>query len=176
MAQLIMRWKHDGTPAEPILPPEGVAVRTLPELENGRALWLDIVQYMGRNPAVLDEDYFRRAMLSRPYFREELCYILTVEGAPAATITVICDPETKAGLIHMVACKPDFRGRGLGHLLSDVAIAALKREGMKTAHLTTDDWRIPAIKTYLKVGFRPDLETEADFRERWENINREIGR
>lgn len=175
MAQLIMRWKHDGTPAKPVRLPEGVEVKTLPELENGRAAWLDIVQHMWQNPVTLQEDYFDKVMLSRPCFREELCHILTVDGIPAATITVICDPETRAGLIHMVSCKPEFRGRGLGHLLNDIASAALKREAMETAHLTTDDWRIPAIKTYLKAGFYPDLEKEADFKERWEKIYQEIG-
>ena len=175
MAQLIMRWKSDGTPAKPVQPSAGVAVRTLPELENGRAVWLDIVQHMWRNSVTLQEDYFEKAMLSQPCFREDLCHILTVDGIPAATITVICNPETKAGLIHMVACKPEFRGRGLGHLLNDVASAVLKRESMETARLTTDDWRIPAIKTYLKAGFHPDLETEADFKDRWDKIYQEIG-
>ena len=74
----------------------------------------------------------------------------------------------------MVACKPEFRGRRLGHLLNDIALYTLKKEGMETAHLTTDDWRIPAIKTYLKAGFTPDLESEPDFRERWDKIHSAI--
>ena len=70
----------------------------------------------------------------------------------------------------MVACKPDFRGMGIGHILNNIAVNVLKTKGMKTAYLTTDDWRLPAIKTYLKAGFTPDLTTEPDFKERWNKI------
>jgi mycothiol synthase len=76
----------------------------------------------------------------------------------------------------MVACKPDFRGRGLGHLLNDLALYTLKTRRMQTAWLTTDDWRLPAIRTYLKAGFRPDLDTEPDFSPRWKAIFEIIGK
>ena len=69
----------------------------------------------------------------------------------------------------MVACREDSRGKGYGTLLNKVAEYSLKKEGMQTAFLTTDDWRIPAIKNYLRAGFIPDLSTD-DFKERWEKI------
>ena len=175
MAQLIMRWKNDHTPAKPLVLPAGVTVKTFPELENATGHWLDIVQYMWQEIRELPDDYFQRAM-DRPFFQESQCHFLLVDGIPAATITVICNPETKEGYIHMVSSKPEFRGRGLGHLLNDVATQILKREGMETAYLTTDDWRIPAIKSYLKADFYPDLETEPDFKERWKKIYQEIGK
>ena len=50
------------------------------------------------------------------------------------------------------------------------AKAPVLPEGMETARLRTDDWRIPAIKTYLKIGFEPDLTSEPDYKERWEKI------
>ena len=40
---------------------------------------------------------------------------------------------------------------------------------MQTAQLKTDDFRLPAIKTYLNIGFKPDLSTD-DYKERWEKI------
>jgi mycothiol synthase len=69
----------------------------------------------------------------------------------------------------MVACREDSRGKGYGTLLNKVAEYSLKKEGMQTAFLTTDDWRIPAIKSYICAGFIPDLSTE-DFKARWEKI------
>ena len=54
--------------------------------------------------------------------------------------------------------------------MSDIAVWAFKTQGMKTARLRTDDWRIPAIKTYLKAGFTPDITSEPDYKERWEKI------
>ena len=44
---------------------------------------------------------------------------------------------------------------------------------MKTAHLTTDDWRLPAIKTYLNVGFKPDVSDD-EFKARWEKVFEQI--
>ena len=74
----------------------------------------------------------------------------------------------------MVACAESARGRGYGTLLMQIASYVLKTEGMERARLTTDDWRIPAIKSYLRIGFTPDLSTE-DFKARWEKIYEQIG-
>ena len=175
MEQLIMRWKNDGSEAIAPVFPEGVSLVTYTNLPNAMAEWLDIVRFMGQEEApARDEAYYREAM-DYKWYSEDKCFFLTVGGKPAATITVICDKDKRDGYIHMVACKPHFRGKGLGHLLNSVALYTLKTEGMETASLTTDDWRIPAIKTYLKAGFYADLETHPDFPERWEKIMAIIG-
>ena len=75
----------------------------------------------------------------------------------------------------MVACKESARGKGYGTLLNNVALNVLKAEKMQTAYLTTDDWRIPAIKSYLRAEFMPDLSND-DFKERWKKIYEIIGR
>ena len=75
----------------------------------------------------------------------------------------------------MVACREESRGKGYGVLLSRWALITLKKEGMETAYLTTDDWRIPAIKSYLGIGFVPDTSTK-DVAERWDKIKKQIGR
>ena len=173
MAQLIMRWKNDGTERTPINFPEKVELKTFPQIPDALNEWLDIMSHMEQGePQNLHNipDYYKNTMLSYANYKEDMCYFLTVDGVPAASITVICDYDKKDGYIHMVACKPGFRGMGLGHLLNDVALDVLKREGMQTAYLTTDDWRIPAIKTYLKADFYPDTESEPDFKERWEKV------
>lgn len=174
MEQLIMRWKNDNTTLKPFALPDGVELKTISDFENGVKVWLDIIKYMARDVKELSYEYYEKTMPAYENFREDLCHILMVDGAPAATITVICDPIKKEGYIHMVACKPEFRGRGLGNLLNDIALSTLKKEKMQAAYLTTDDWRIPAIKTYLKVGFYPDTESEPDFKERWDEIYKVI--
>ena len=175
MAQLIMHWKNDGADAVAPVLPEGITVKTFPEMPDAVNVWLDIVRFMSQaESAPAGEDYYDRLMRNWPHYDENMCYFLTVDGVPAATIAVVCNYPEKKGYIHMVACKPEFRGRRLGHLLNDIALYTLKKEGMETAHLTTDDWRIPAIKTYLKAGFTPDLESEPDFRERWDKIHSAI--
>ena len=176
MAQLIMNWENDSVEAKEPALPAGVEVKILPKLENALAAWQDIVRYLDENGQLdTSGEYYKIAMLDYPNYEDELCYFLLVQGEPAATLTVICDYEKKQGYIHMVACKPEFRGRGLGRLLNEIAVYTLKEKKMKTAYLTTDDWRIPAIKSYLRAGFFPDLETEADFKERWEKIYTNLG-
>ena len=176
MAQLIMNWENDNVEAKEPALPAGIEVKIFPKLENALAAWQDIVRYLDENGQLdTSGEYYKIAMLDYPNYEDELCYFLLVQGEPAATLTVICDYEKKQGYIHMVACKPEFRGRGLGRLLNEIAVYTLKEKKMNTAYLTTDDWRIPAIKSYLRAGFFPDLETEADFKERWEKIYTSLG-
>ena len=173
MPQLVMHWKNDGVPAELPVFLEGLSMCTLPELEDGVEKWLDIVQY-GLSDERKDFSYYKAAMLDVPWYEEEKCYFITYRGEAVATITVICDQDTKKGNVHMVACDPKCRGMGIGNLMVDIAVHTLKAAGMQTASLLTDDFRIPAIKTYLKGGFQPDLSTE-DFVQRWDAIYRKLG-
>ena len=161
--QLVMRWTDDGAEAVEVALPDGWQVKRLPELEDGVEHWLDIVQY-GLSGKREDAAYYRSTMLEHPGYRESDCLFVLVNGVPAGTVTVI--DEGGKGYIHMVACRKDYRGRGVGTLMNRLAVGELKRRGLKTATLTTDDWRVPAIRGYLRSGFVPDENTE-DFRERW---------
>jgi ribosomal protein S18 acetylase RimI-like enzyme len=168
-----MHWVNDGAEAEFALP-ENTELLTAKQIDDGVRVWADIVRYMEKDGVTeFPEGYTRfyeSVMQSEENYREELCFFLSVRGAPAATFTVICNKDTGEGYLHMVASKPEFRGLGLGNLMSRIAVSVLKKEGMRNAYLTTDDWRIPAIKTYLKAGFSPDLTSEEDFPSRWEKI------
>lgn len=169
MEQLKMFWKNDGLPAKVPVCPEGVGIISLPDMENGVEHWLDIMQY-GLSAKRENYDYYKDVMFGHPGYKESDCFFITVSGDPAASVAVICDGEKQGeGYIHMVACKEEYRGRGLSHVMNDLCLYELKRRNQKTAYLTTDDWRIPAIKGYLKMGFMPDLSTE-DFKARWEAI------
>lgn len=173
MAQLLMRWTNDGTPAKFPELPENMTVERINERENGVDEWLDIVQYdLAEEPAT--HAFYKKLMTDFPGYEEDKCYIFCLDGEPVATTCVICNKETKEGYIHMVGSKPEIRGRGIGRLMNDFSIAVIKSEGMETAHLTTDDWRIPAIKSYLRLGFVPDESTD-DYKERWAKIREIIG-
>ena len=171
MAQLKMYWKNDGVEAKKPILPEGMELVCFSKLPNAEKEWLDIMSYGSLLPDERDPkvNYYLDCM-NLPYYSEDLCFFIKVGGKCAASITAVCNPETREGLVHMVGSKPEFRGLGLGNLMSDIALWAFKTEGMETARLRTDDWRIPAIKTYLKIGFEPDLTSEPDYKERWEKI------
>lgn len=172
MQQLIMRWTNDGTPA--VMPeiPDGMSIRAFPDVPNAVEEWLDIVQ-CGLSEKRETADFYRKYMAECPGYRDDKCFFVFVDGRPAASFTVICNEETREGYLHMVACKEAYRGRGIGTRMNEYVLYVLKREGMTHAHLTTDDFRIPAIKSYLRAGFVPDESTD-DFRRRWEAIREKL--
>jgi mycothiol synthase len=45
--------------------------------------------------------------------------------------------------------------------------------GYREIYLQTDDWRLPAIKTYLNLGYVP-LLCEPDMEERWRLVCRNL--
>ena len=173
MEQLKMYWENDGTPAQSPVIPEAFSLVTMPELDDGVEQWLDIMQY-GLSEKREDASYYKICMLDLPNYEEDKCFFIMYGGKAIATLTVVCDPETKDGLIHMVGSLPESRGKGVGNMLVAVADYVLKTEGMQTARLKTDDFRVPAIKTYLKIGFKPDLSTE-EYVQRWDAICRTNG-
>ncbi len=173
MEQLIMRWKNDGKEEPSLQIPKNCRIVDFTKLDGAIDKWLDIVQY-GLSDVKKDKEFYHQAMTLYPYYEANKCFFLLENEKAVATITVICNYEKKEGYIHMVACREESRGKGYGTLLSRWASIILKKESMETAYLTTDDWRIPAIKSYLSVGFVPDTSTE-EFRERWNKVNEQIG-
>jgi len=73
------------------------------------------------------------------------------------------------GGLGWVLSRPEYRGKGLGWLASASVMRYLKNAGYKKASLLTDDWRLPALKLYLRMGWRPWL-VEDDMPGRWKDI------
>ncbi|MEZ4729404.1 MAG: GNAT family N-acetyltransferase [Caldilineaceae bacterium] len=73
------------------------------------------------------------------------------------------------GELGWVAAHPDHTGQGLGQVVCAAVTARLLRSGYTNIYLNTDDERLPAIKTYLNLGYRPVVIT-ADMSARWEAI------
>ena len=151
---------------------EGLECRTFTGSDNDIEAWLDIVQY-GLTEKREDKAFFRECMYSHGELEYDKFFIVECGGVPAATLAVICDYEKKQGYIHMVGCKPEFRGLGIGNKLALLAVITFISAGMESAYLTTDDFRIPAVKSYLKAGFVPDIINE-EHKERWEKILKKI--
>lgn len=68
--------------------------------------------------------------------------------------------------LHMVAMHPVGTGRGLMKHLIREAVVCARKNGYKTMNLTTDDFRLPAIREYLQAGFRP-LADDEEMKARW---------
>lgn len=73
------------------------------------------------------------------------------------------------GELGWVAGHPDHGRRGLGVAVCAAVIRRYAEAGYSRVYLRTDDFRLPAIKSYLKLGFVPFLHDE-DMRDRWRAV------
>lgn len=76
--------------------------------------------------------------------------------------------------IGWVAVHPTFQGRGIGKLITGAAVAKAQELGPRPIYLLTDDFRVPALCSYLKLGFAPD-GSHGSYAERWEEIFARLG-
>lgn len=144
--------------------------------------WLDICRHglLPEEPPPSGEyrDWFRSTVLDyadlRPF--EDVIFVKDPEGRRVATICAVKHGEEQ-GYIHMVAAHPDCRGRGIGHAMLAYALELLEARGCTYAILTTDDFRLPAVKGYLDAGFLPVLwaDDESDMRGRWDAVIAALG-
>jgi mycothiol synthase len=73
------------------------------------------------------------------------------------------------GELGWVAGSPDHAGKKLGRVVCAAATARFLRAGYRRIYLKTDDWRLPAIVTYLRLGYVPLLYAP-DMAERWRAV------
>ena len=84
-------------------------------------------------------------------------YLVERGGEVVATASYQLKDETPAaGWVHWVGVHPGARGLGLGEALVHAVLARSALAGHAHVLLTTDDFRLPAIRTYLRLGFAPD--------------------
>jgi len=114
---------------------------------------------------------FDRMMARDPAFRSDRIFFACYGDEPVGTTSAWHVPATMpdAGVIHWVAVLPGHTGRKLGYWLALAALHKMVAEGRSCACLNTDDFRLPAIKTYLNLGFQPLLVHENQ-RERWRKV------
>ncbi|MBR3754430.1 MAG: GNAT family N-acetyltransferase [Clostridia bacterium] len=101
-------------------------------------------------------------------------FIESPDGVKVATFTVVPNMwSTGMGYIHMVACKTEYRGLGLGKFMADFSLKKLTEIGKEKIFLLTGDARLPALATYIKAGFLPVNyidEEGKDMVDRWQKI------
>ena len=79
----------------------------------------------------------------------------------------------QAGNFGWLAANPRHSGKGLGLAVSAAVTDRLVRGGYKRIYLETHDFRLPAIKIYLSMGWVPLLYCE-EMPARWERICQKI--
>jgi mycothiol synthase len=95
-------------------------------------------------------------------------FFATFRGEPVAT----AHAEMRDGgcsELSWVAVLPEHRGRNLAYPLCRAVLAYAQSAGHPYVILKTQDFRISAIKTYLRLGFEPKME-DPTHRQRWSEL------
>ena len=87
-------------------------------------------------------------------------------AASAAAESTDFAETPELGVLGWVMAHPRFNGQHLGRAVSIAAMRRLHQAGYRKFSLLTDDFRLAAVSTYLKLGWQPWLYAD-DMEERW---------
>ncbi len=152
--------------------PAGYRLRTY--LEGDDLHWARIISdsFGGRERTVQDT---RDQITERDVFLPNGFYFATYRGIPVGTACAWQQSvdEKDVGYVHMVGVVAAHTGHKLGKWVSLAVLHYFRDNGFKCAMLDTDDFRIPAVKTYLNLGFIP-VYVEEGQSERWQNLFKKL--
>lgn len=152
--------------------PRGYSVRTFQP--GDEAAWCRLV-----NESIGGEytaETMREGLLSEPWFDRHDLLFAQKDGITVGTACAQHERIAREGigLVHMLAVDPSHRGLGLGHALLAAILRRLRDLGCRAAALSTDDFRLPAIRLYLALGFRPNA-THESHAGRWREVFGRLG-
>ncbi len=136
--------------------------------------WANIItdSFGGKARTVQDTE---NEITTRNVFVPDGLFFVTHNDIPVGTATAWRQSvdETDIGYVHMVGVLNEHTGRKLGKWVSLAVLYYFKDNGFFCSMLDTDDFRLPAIKTYLNLGFVPVFVDKTQ-PERWDKILREM--
>ena len=137
--------------------------------------WARIISdsFGGRERTAQDTE---NEITGRDVFVSDGLYFATHQGVPVGTACAWRQSvdEKDVGYVHMVGVVAEHTGHKLGQWVSLAVLCYFRDNNFKCSILDTDDFRIPAIKTYLNLGFIP-VYVEEGQPERWRNIFEKLG-
>ncbi len=128
-----------------------------------------------------DEAACRESLLmDTPQFAPEDLFFVERDGEVVGTTCAHRKhaPGEGPGCLHMVAVTAAHRGHRLGRALIIAALQRFRELGYRDVILSTDDFRLAAIRTYLDLGFLPVRSHEshaARWRETYAKLGEEVG-
>lgn len=134
--------------------------------------WVDICHHglIGENEGLEAWDAYMLSIKELVPERD-VFFVCDPEGTPIATCTAFIQANGVA-LMHMLAAKPEARGHKLGWAMTTFSMNKLDKEMPKEnrmLRLKSDDWRLPAVLSYLRAGFQPVL-FDVDMDTRWQKV------
>ena len=124
-----------------------------------------------------DEARVRRDLAETPDV--EQIYLIAYHDKLVATASarLLPDEYPGSGYVHWVGADPAHQGKGLGRLVSLRLLHHFRAAGLRDAVLETNGFRLPAVRTYLRLGFVPERHYgDADEQRRWSRLLPQIVR
>jgi len=113
-------------------------------------------------------ELFKKQFKSKKQFDPKGLFFLYYKSKPCGTILAWKD-NPNLGQLHYLGILKQHTGKKIGYALCIEVLKYFKKKNIKNVFLTTDDFRLPAIKVYLKIGFKPVIHEEDQLR-RWEKV------
>ena len=170
--QLQMVWPEKllDSPPEPRLP-EGYRMRQYrPEDEQGYVELMASAGFQGWGTERLQR--MRDRVIPGGFFVVEHL----TSGRIVATAMAVHDANAlhpEGGELGWVAADPQHSGKGLGKAVCAAVTARFIAAGYREIFLRTDDFRLPALKIYLKLGYQPFPYAEG-MEERWRAVHTKL--
>lgn len=122
-----------------------------------------------------EEEDLNNVILKKPGVRADSVFVVDDGTKLIGTATGYThvprenNPGDNGGTLHMVSALPEASGRGVGYAVCATVVNYLLNAGCEYVDLTTDDFRLPAIVTYTRLGFRPIIDDE-EMQTRWSDL------
>ena len=86
-------------------------------------------------------------------------FFVTLEDQPVGTACTFLHPGENGDIPELgwVVVYPIHRGHGLGQQVCGATLGFIRDLSHNYAYLLTEDFRLPAIKMYLRLGFEPEM-------------------
>jgi len=91
----------------------------------------------------------------------------------AVTFATPIESSPPVGALDFVVTHPSHRNLGLGRAVCSAVANFFLNSDYQSVYLTTDDWRLPAIRIYLALGFKPEF-TRDDMKCRWKMVMKNL--
>lgn len=152
--------------------PDGYGLRTYQQ--GDEVHWANIISdsFGGKKRTAQDT---RNEITERDVFVPDGLYFVTHQDIPVGTACAWRQSvdETDVGYVHIVGVIGEHSGHKLGKWVSLAVLYYFRDNGFSCSILDTDDFRIPAIKTYLNLGFVPVYVDDTQ-PGRWEKIFKKL--
>jgi mycothiol synthase len=120
---------------------------------------------------VFDIARVRRELTEAPDVDATFVAVWQGQAVATASSRWVPDRFPGAGYVHWVGTDPAHKRRGLAGALLGEVFAHFVKAGRTRAVLETEDHRLPALHSYLRLGFTPVYEVAGeDHRPRWSAI------